>query len=50
MRYVKEDDHKEESGQAADKITAEGAIPLESRLAINYILGDPSNYQYQSKL
>ena len=48
-RYVKESDHREELGQAEDRVTAGAAIPTESRPAINYILGDPSNDQYQSK-
>ena len=48
-RYVKEVDHKEESGQAADRITAGATIPSEFRPAINYILGGLSNVQYQSK-
>ena len=42
-RYVKEVDHKEESGKAVDRITARAAIPSKSRLAINYILGGPSD-------
>ena len=48
-KYVKEGDHKEESGQAANRIKVGAAIPLEYRPAINYILGSPSNDQYQSK-
>ena len=48
-RYVKEGDHEEESGQAVDRITVEAAIPTKSRPAINYILGGPSDDQYQSK-
>ena len=48
-RYVKEGDHGEESGQAMDRITTGATIPIESRPAINYILGGPSNDQYKSK-
>ena len=38
-----------ESGQALDRITADVTTLTESRLAINYIVGSPSNDQYQSK-
>ena len=48
-RYVKEGDHREESRQAANKVTTGVAIPTNSRPAINYILGGPSDDQYQSK-
>ena len=48
-RYVKEVDHKEESRQAEDQVTAGAAIPTESRPTINYILSGPSDDQYQSK-
>ena len=48
-RYVKEVDHKEESRQVADRVTARATIQLESRPTINYILGGPFDYQYQSK-
>ena len=48
-RYIKEADHKEESGQIAEKIAVRGATPLEPRPVINYILGCPSDDQYQSK-
>ena len=48
-RYVKVDDHIEESGQATDRVMAGATIPSESRPAINYILRGPSNDQYQSK-
>ena len=48
-RYVKEVDHIEESGQAADRITVGTVIPSESKPAINYILGGSSDDQYQSK-
>ena len=47
--YVKEGDHKEESGQAADRIVTGATIPLESKPAINYILGGPPDDQYQLK-
>ena len=49
MRNIQEIDHWVESAQAADIITAGTAAPSESRPAINYILGGPSNDQYQSK-
>ena len=48
-RYIRELDHGVESGQAEDKITTGAAVLLESRPAINYILGSPSDDQYQSK-
>ena len=48
-RYITKPEHIVESGQAADIITACAAVLLEPRLAINYILGGPSNDQYQSK-
>ena len=48
-RYVKEVDCGEESEPPADRITA-GAIALpETKPTINYILGGPSDDQYQSK-
>ena len=49
MRYVREIDHKVESEQVADKITIAAVVPLESIPTINYILGGPSDDQYQSK-
>ena len=49
MRYIKEIVHGVESGQAANRITASTAVPPESKLAINYILGGSSDDQYQSK-
>ena len=45
-RYVKEVDHKEESGQAANRVTAGAVISIESRPTINYILSGPFNDQY----
>ena len=42
-------DHREESGQVADKITAGATISSESKTAINYILGDLFDDQCQSK-
>ena len=42
-RYVKEGHHKEESRQAIARITVGAAIPIESKPAINYILGGPSD-------
>ena len=41
-RYIKEIDHGVESGQTADRVTVDVVSLLESRLAINYILGGPS--------
>ena len=49
MRYIRELDHGVESGQAANRITTDVIIPSESIPAINYILGGPSDNQYQSK-
>ena len=48
-RYVKEGGHKEESGQATNRITTKATISKKSRPTINYILGGPSDDQYQSK-
>ena len=48
-RYVKEVDCGVESGQPADIITVGLTVLSESRPAINYILGGPSDDQYQSK-
>ena len=48
-RYVKEADHIEELGQAANKIIVGAMIPSESRPAINYILSGQFDDQYQSK-
>ena len=48
-RYVKDVDHKEESEQVVDRITTEAAILSEFMLAINYIIGGPSDNQYQLK-
>ena len=48
-RYVREVDYGAESGQPADIITAGLTVLSESRPAINYILGGPSDDQYQSK-
>ena len=47
--YVKEVNHREESVQAADRVMVGTTIPLESIPAINYILGRPSDDQYQSR-
>ena len=49
IRYVKEVDRETESEPPVDRITADATAPLETRLAINYILGGPSDDQYQSK-
>ena len=48
-RYIIEIDHMVESRQAADIVTIVMAEPLESRPAINYILGRPFDDHYQSK-
>ena len=48
-RYIREPDHEVESGQAVDRIVADLTIPTESRPAISYILGGPSDDQYQLK-
>ena len=48
-RDVKEPDHGIESGKAANKIIVDVTTLTESRPSINYILGDPSDDQYQSK-
>ena len=48
-RYVKEADHIEESGPAANRIAIGAATLPKPRPVINYILGDSSKDQYQSK-
>ena len=48
-RYIKEIDHGVESGQVADRVIAATAALLESRLAINNILGGLSDDHYLSK-
>ena len=48
-RYIREIDHRVESGQVADRVTTSAVAPSESRPAINYILGRPFDNQYQSK-
>ena len=48
-RYIIEIDHGVESSKVVDIITVDTVAQSESRLAINYILGGPSNDQYQSK-
>ena len=48
-RYVREVYRGAESRPLADRITVDATVPLESRLAINYILGGPSDNQYQLK-
>ena len=49
MRYVKEIYQGSEPRQYADRIAASAAAQSEPRLAINYILGGPSDDQYKSK-
>ena len=48
-RYIKEVDDREELRQAVDRVMAGAAIQTNSRPSINYIPGDPSDDQYQSK-
>ena len=48
-RYLREVDRRAESRPQTDRITADVAILSESRPTINYILGGPSDDQYQSK-
>ena len=48
-RYLREVDQGVESGQPTGRITASPMAPLEPRPAINYILGGPTDDQYQSK-
>ena len=48
-RYVKEVDHRAESGPPTDKITTDAAVLSKPRPTINYILGGPFDDQYQSK-
>ena len=43
-RYVREVDRGEESGPPANRITVSVVAPLESRPAINYILGGLFDY------
>ena len=44
-RYIKEADHRKESGPTTDRIAAGAATPSEPRPVINYILGGPSDNQ-----
>ena len=48
-RYIREIDQGPEPRKDADKITAGTVASSESRPTINYILGESSNDQYQSK-
>ena len=48
-RYVREIDQGPEPRQDADSITTSVAAPPEHRPTINYILGGPSDDQYQTK-
>ena len=50
MRYIREINQGVESRQATDRVIAAVVAPLESRPAINYILGGLFDDQYQSKL
>ena len=47
--YIREIDHKVESGQAEDRVTIVVAAPSKSRSIINNILGGPSDDQCWSK-
>ena len=49
-RYVKEIEQGPEPRQDANRITAGAATSPKPRPTINYILGDPSNDQYQTKI
>ena len=42
-RYIRDVDHRVESKQVVDRITACAAVPAKSRPSINYILGGPSD-------
>ena len=46
MRYIREIYHGVELRQVANKIIVGTTASSESRLAINYILGSPSDNQY----
>ena len=48
-RYLREVDQGVESEQPTSRIVASLAASSEARIAINYILGDPTDDQYQSK-
>ena len=48
-RYVKEIDQGPEPRKNADRIIVDATAPPERRPAINYILGGPSDDQYQTK-
>ena len=48
-RYIREANSGEEYALTADKTIASVPAPFESKSAINYILGGPFDYQYQSK-
>ena len=48
-RYIRETVRKAEAAPAVERIIANVELPLEPRLTINYILGGPTDNQYQSK-
>ena len=48
-RYIKDADHREESGLAADRVTTGAVTQSEPIPVINYMWGSPSNNQYQLK-
>ena len=48
-RYIRETVRKAEAAPAVERIIANAELPLEPRLTINYILGGPTDNQYQSK-
>ena len=48
-RYIIEIEHGVESEQVIDRVTIVAIAPSDSRPTINYILGGPSDDQYQSK-
>ena len=47
--YIKEADHKEKPGPTVDRIAAGAATPPKPTPVINYMLGSPSDDQYQLK-
>ena len=48
-RYVRETDRGAEAAPAVERVAASKKLPLEPQPTINYILGSPTNDQYQSK-
>ena len=48
-RYIKEEDHRVQSGSTTNRIATKATTPSELRPVINYILDDPSDGHHQSK-